>query len=67
MQALNINSSDTAILATYLRFQRATTEPCLLISSDKRLNRAAEAEGLKSLNPEEVATGDIPGRFSGLT
>jgi len=64
MQACNINSADAAILATYLRFQRATLKPCLLIASDKRLNRAAEAEGLKSLNPEEVAAGDIPGWVS---
>ena len=64
MQSHNINSADAAILATYLRFQRATSEPCLLVASDKRLNRAAEAEGLKSLNPEEVAVGDIPGWIS---
>ena len=64
MQSHNINSADAAILATYLRFQRATLKPCVLIASDKRLNRAAEAEGLKSLNPEEVAAGDIPGWVS---
>ncbi len=64
MQSHSINSADAAILTTYLRFQRATSKPCLLIASDRRLNRAAEAEGLKSLNPEEVAAGDIPGWVS---
>ncbi len=64
MQSHNINSADAAILAAYLRFQRATSKPCLLIASDRRLNRAAEAEGLKSLNPEEVAAGDVPGWVS---
>lgn len=64
MQAHSINSADAAILATYLRFQRASRELCLLVASDKRLNRAAEAEGLQSLNPEEVAAGDIPGLLS---
>lgn len=64
MQRHNINSADAAILATYLRYQRAMQEACLLVASDKRLLRAAEAEGLKSLNPEEVAAGDIPGWVS---
>jgi hypothetical protein len=64
MHVHNITSADAAILATYLRFQRATSEKCLLVASDKRLNRATEAEGLKSLNPEEVAVGDIPGWIS---
>jgi hypothetical protein len=57
----NINSADAAILATYLRFQRAAAEPCLLVGSDKRLLRAAEAEGLTGLNPEEVSPADVPG------
>lgn len=61
MQAHNINSADAAILATYLRVQRAAQEHCLLVASDKRLLRAAGAEGLNGLNPEEVAASDIPG------
>ena len=60
MQAHNINAADAAILATYLRFQRAAPAPCLMVASDKRLNRAAEAEGLKSLNPEEITPGEVP-------
>lgn len=61
MQAHNINSADASILATYLRFQRAAAEACLLIASDKRLLRAAEAERLTGLNPEEVAPDGVPG------
>ena len=61
IQRHNINSADAAILATYLRFQRTSAETCFLAASDKRLLRAAEAEGLKGINPEEVAAGDIPG------
>jgi len=64
MQAHNINSAEAAILATYLRFQKASRQPCLLVASDKRLLRAAMAEGLNGLNPEEVAAGDIPGWVS---
>ncbi len=50
----NINSADVAILSTYLQFQRASRVPCLLVASDKQLLRAAQAEGLNVLNPEEV-------------
>ncbi len=64
MQAHNINSADAAILATYLRFQRASAESCLLVSADKRLLRAAQAEGLSSLNPEAIADGDVPDRLA---
>ncbi|MDQ2799033.1 MAG: type II toxin-antitoxin system VapC family toxin [Armatimonadota bacterium] len=60
MGAHNINSVDACLLATYLRFQRTTAEPCLLVASDKRLLRAAEAEGLNGLNPEEIVPGDVP-------
>ena len=64
MQAHNINSADAAILATYLRFQQSTQAQCLLVSSDKRLLRAAKAEGLPGLNPEETVPGDIASALS---
>lgn len=60
----NINSADAAILATYLQFQRASRVPCLLVASDKRLLRAAQAEGLNGLNPEEIAPTDIAGMLA---
>lgn len=61
MEAHNINSADAAILSTYLQFQRASRVPCLLVASDKRLLRAAEAEGLSVLNPEEVTPVEVAG------
>lgn len=64
MQAHNINSADAAILATFLRFQRSSLGPCLLVASDKRLLRAAEAEGLPGLNPEEVSAGSLAQQLS---
>lgn len=65
----NINSVDAAILTIFLH--HAATQPagapaCLLIASDKRLLRAAEAEGLKTVNPEAVAAGDIPALIESL-
>ena len=64
MQAHNINSADASILATFLRFQRAAAGPCLLVAADKRLLRAAAAEGWNSLNPEDVAPDGVPGVLS---
>lgn len=60
----NINSADAAILSTYLQFQRASRVSCFLVASDKRLLRAAQAEGLSGLNPEEVAPTDIAGMLA---
>ena len=53
----NINASDAAILVTFLRYAQFLSQSgtrCLLIASDKRLIRAAEAEGMASLNPETI-------------
>ena len=65
----NINSSDAAILAAYLRFshsQMLGASPCFLVASDKRLLRAADAEGLATLNPEIVLPADVPAWRAGL-
>ena len=64
----NLNSNDAAILATYLRFQQSLpsgSPPCLLVAADKRLLRAAEAEGLRTLNPEAAGPQDIAARMAG--
>src|SRR5207247_824150 len=53
----SLNSSDAAILAVYLRFARAQSPDapsCVLVASDQRLLRAADAEGLITLNPERI-------------
>lgn len=48
-----LNSTDAALLAAFLAFQnRYSDERCYLVASDRRLLRAASAEGLRSLNPE---------------
>lgn len=66
----NLNSNDAAILATYLRFQQSLppgSPPCLLVAADKRLLRAAEAEGLGTLNPEMQTTQETAARMRGRT
>lgn len=62
MRTHSLNSTDAAILSAFLRFQRAlpsVSPPCLLVASDKRLLRAAESEGLKTLNPELLPAADM--------
>lgn len=53
----NLNTSDAAILAAYLQHSRLMAlggSPCWLVASDQRLLRAAQAEGLSVMNPEDV-------------
>ena len=69
MRTHSINSADAAILAAFLRFQRALpagNSPCLMVASDKRLLRAAEAEGLKTLNPELLPAADVTAFLAAL-
>ncbi len=58
----NINSTDAAILALFLQHAdalKAIGGTVVLAASDKRLIRAAIAEGLHTLNPELVAPDDV--------
>jgi len=67
--AYNINSSDAAILAVFLRYARSLppTDPaCVLVASDQRLLRAAAAEGLTILNPELLAVADVAAFLASL-
>lgn len=69
MKQHNINSSDAAILAVYLRYSQSQVSgafTCLLVASDKRFLRAAQAEGLATLNPEAVLPADVPALLAGL-
>ncbi len=62
----NLNTADAAMLAAYLNRGRVAgtgLADCLLIASDKRLIRAAEAEGLFSLNPETVSPTELSSRI----
>lgn len=58
----NVNSTDAAILSVFLEYSRSlepTDPPCVLITSDHRLIRAATAEGLTAFDPEAYAPDDV--------
>ena len=53
IQRHNLNSADAAILSVALRYARSITKPTILVvAADLRLLRAAQAEGVLTLNPE---------------
>lgn len=58
----NLNTADAAILAAFLR--RTRTAPVsatpVLVASDRRLLRAAAAEGLRTLDPAQIPIADLP-------
>jgi hypothetical protein len=59
----NVNTADAAILALLLRYrqlQPPSDPPTVLVAADSRLVRAAQAEGILTLNPEIVPAADIP-------
>jgi hypothetical protein len=67
LQRHNLNATDAAILATYLRYTRSQPTgslPSILVAADQRLLRAAVAAGLTTLDPEAVAVADIPALLS---
>jgi len=69
MQRHNVNATDAALLAVLLRYALARpmgASPCVLVTADKRLVRAAGAEGLLTLNPELIAAGDVPAFLASL-
>src|SRR5262249_16369040 len=58
----NVNTTDAALLATYLRLAQAQPPGAgtsVLIAADQRLLRAAIAEGFTTLNPESIAAADV--------
>ena len=59
----NLTATDAAILTALLGHVRALPaggSACVLVASDRRLLRAAHAEGLATLNPEAVPAADVP-------
>ena len=61
MQKHNLNATDAAILTVVLEVARSLDAPtCVVVASDQRLLRAAQAEGLRTLNPEVTALADVP-------
>lgn len=62
----NINASDAIILTAYLRHARTTSETCVVVAADGRLLRAASAEGLKTLDAQQLAAADVPAFWESL-
>jgi hypothetical protein len=60
MQRHNINATDAALLTTLLEFAQALEAPaCVLVSSDRRLLREAEAEGFPTVDPAALPAPDV--------
>lgn len=58
IQRHNLNSSDAAILAVFLRYAHAAAfrqDQLALVASDHRLLRAARNEGLAVIDPEQTS------------
>lgn len=65
----NINSADAAILAAFQQYIHSLplgSPSCILVASDRHLLRAANAEGLTTLNPELMTASDIPAFLASL-
>jgi uncharacterized protein YyaL (SSP411 family) len=64
----NLNSADASILTSFLGFAAAqpAATACVLVAADQRLLRAAQAEGLRTLNPELIADADVPAFLAAL-
>jgi hypothetical protein len=67
MQAHHLNATDAAILTLLLEFSQSPDAPlCVLIASDQRLLRAAQAEGFPTLNPETLPAADVAAFLASL-
>lgn len=63
----NLNATDAAILTTVLEKARTHHAPqYILVATDKRLLRAAELEGLKTINPELLTPQEIHSFWASL-
>lgn len=66
MEKHSLNSSDAAMLSTFLRYARTMGETCVLVAADGRFCRAARAEGLVALNPEVLLPVEVPAFLNAL-
>lgn len=69
MRRHQLNSSDAVQLAALLRYRQSLppgSPPCLLLAADQRLLRAARAEGLATLDPQQTAPAAIPAFLAAL-
>jgi hypothetical protein len=61
MRRHNLNSTDAILVALLLDYARTPgAETCVMIAADRRLLRASAAEGMRTVNPEELAAADVP-------
>jgi predicted nucleic acid-binding protein len=63
MRQHNLNATDAAILTVFLEYVQALppeSPRCVLVAADQRLVRAAQSEGLVTLNPELLPADDVP-------
>lgn len=68
LQKHNLNATDSAILSVLLTYLSASGRTdCVLVACDKRLVRAAELEGVTTLNPEIILPADLDALFSSLS
>jgi predicted nucleic acid-binding protein len=69
MSRHNLNATDAAILTLLLDYSQTLPggpSGCLLIAADRRLLRAAGAEGFSVLDPETVPAADVPALLTRL-
>jgi hypothetical protein len=69
MSRHNLNATDAAILTLLIGYSQTLPggpASCLLIAADRRLLRAAGAEGFPVVDPETVPAADIPALLVGL-
>ena len=62
MERHNLNATDATLLSVLLRYVASSGPnvlPCVLISADHRMLRAAGEEGLPTFNPETAGDSDI--------
>jgi len=58
----NINASDGVMLETYLGYAQSVLpagDRAILVTADARLERAAQAEGLATINPERMSPAEV--------
>ena len=67
MRLHNLNATDAVLLTMLLDFSHRPGAPVvMLIASDQRLLRAAQAEGFPTLIPEAVVAADVPAILAAL-
>ncbi len=64
----NLNAADAAVLTALIEYLQTSpiSSPACVVAADQRLIRAANAEGLKTLNPEALAVADVPAFLASL-